>query len=487
MADFNEADMVDGGDDISTTLRAKLDEYKKELRSSLQDYKSELKRCFYIILTCNIVVSALIIGTINIANSNHQQILDNKLSIHQQILDDKLSTHQQILDDKLSIHQQILNDKLSTHQKILDNKLSNHQQILNDKLSIYQQILDDKLSILQHILTTDQIEIKDMRKFLLLQVLTEMDIPTTLINHYDATIGIILNLNGSLASKHELHVAWFQFKVKKQKPRIVTGFKRPWRVAVTSRGQIVVIDVDSHSITVITGNERKQLLNLRGTQTRLVTHPSGIAITSDGYMLVTDHHQLKKVSFDGEIKSVFGSTKPGSGQQEFNYPGGITIHPHTGQVYIADRINHRIKILNSDLSYNDSFGEKGSDNKQFNWPVDVAFDHDGYLYVSDRNNNRILKFTSQGDFVLEFSSKGQSSEYLKKSSGIAIDTYGLVYVKDSGNNNISIFDTSGNFWDTVSNGYGSGGIAINNGTVYICDSRGGTLRIFKDVFLPISS
>ena len=81
---------------------------------------------------------------------------------------------------------------------------------------------------------------------------------------------------------------------------------------------------------------------------------------------------------------------------------------------------------------------------------------------------------------MEFSSKGliSSGRRLKDPSGITIDSYGLVYVKDSGNNDISIFDTSGNFWDTVSNGYGSGGIAINNGTVYICDPDGGNLMIF---------
>ena len=447
MADVvNEADMVDGGDDSFTPLRANLKEYEKELKSSLQDFKNEVKKYLYIILTCNIVVLAVGIGSIRIANSSHQLTLDDKLSTHELTLDEELFTYLLTLDDKLLTHQQTLDDKLLTHQ----------------------QTLDGKLSILRHMLAADQIAIRDMHEFLLLQVISGKDVPTTLI---DTIIGIISNLNYSLAFKRKLHIAWFQFKIQKQKPHVVTGLTWPWKLAVNSGRQIVVSEVDGHSVTVIKG---KQLLNLKG-----FTHPSGVAITSDGYILVTDHHRLQKVSYDGKIKSVFGSIKAGSSQQELKYPDGIAIHPHTGQVYIVDRGNHRIKVLNSDLSYNYSFGEKGSNNRQFDWPTDVAFDSDGYLYVSDRNNNRIQKLTSQGDFVLKFSSKGLSSgRRLKDPSGITIDSYGLVYVKDSGNNDISIFDTSGNFWDTVSNGYGSGGIAINNSTMYICDPLAGNLMIF---------
>ena len=121
----------------------------------------------------------------------------------------------------------------------------------------------------------------------------------------------------------------FQFKIQKQKPRVVTGLKWPWKLVANSGRQIVVSEVNGHSGTVIKG---KQLLNLKGSNKRLFTHPSGVAITSDGYILMADHHRLQKVSYDGKIKSVFGSIKAGSSQQELKYPDGIAIYPHTGQV-----------------------------------------------------------------------------------------------------------------------------------------------------------
>ena len=47
-------------------------------------------------------------------------------------------------------------------------------------------------------------------------------------------------------------------------------------------------------------------------------------------------------------------------------PAGIAISPITGQVYIADSGNHRIQVLNPDLTFSHSFGKKGSANGQFN-------------------------------------------------------------------------------------------------------------------------
>ena len=433
----NGADMVDGNNRFSLRQR----QTEALIKANLQDYKNEVKKYLFIMLGFNIVVLAVVIGTVTIANSNHQQTLN----------------------DTLSIHQKALNDMLSTLLETLDGKLSTHY---------------DKLTMLHQIISADQVATKDIFEFLLLHVISGKDIPTTIIEHYDSILGNLLKINLSLAFKRELAILRFRFKIQKQNPRIVTGFKWPRGVAVTSSGHILVSEVFADSITIIEGNERKQLLNFKDTNKRLFDHPSGVAITSDGYILVTDRHRLQKVSFDGEIQSVFGSMDVGKDNQTLNHPWSIAIHPHTGHVYIADSRNHRIMVLKSDLTYHDSIGEEGSSHLQFNRPIDVAFDSDGYLYVSDHDNNRIQKLTSQGDFVLEFSSKGQSFGNLKYPSGIAIDSYGLVYVKDSGNNNISIFDTSGNFWDTVSNGYGSGGIAIINGTVFNCDSKEGNLIIY---------
>ncbi|MDX1371898.1 MAG: hypothetical protein R3321_05480, partial [Nitrososphaeraceae archaeon] len=47
------------------------------------------------------------------------------------------------------------------------------------------------------------------------------------------------------------------------------------------------------------------------------------------------------------------------------------------------------------------FGEKGSNNGQFNAPHSIDVDKFGNVYVTDTGNNRVQKFTSDGKFILK--------------------------------------------------------------------------------------
>ena len=68
---------------------------------------------------------------------------------------------------------------------------------------------------------------------------------------------------------------------------------------------------------------------------------------------------------------------------QFQYPYGIAVHTHAGKVYVADTDNHRIQVLNEDMTYCSSFGSRGSGNGEFNGPRDLAFSSDGSVLVAD--------------------------------------------------------------------------------------------------------
>ena len=122
---------------------------------------------------------------------------------------------------------------------------------------------------------------------------------------------------------------------------------------------------------------------------------------------------------DGDRVASVG--KKGSGRLQFNCPDGIVISPLTGQVYTAYSFNHRIQVLNPDLTFSHSFGKKGSANGQFNEPSDITIDSQGLVYVTDFNNHRIQKFTPNGKFVAQFGSKGSGPGKLDWPRGITID------------------------------------------------------------------
>lgn len=72
-------------------------------------------------------------------------------------------------------------------------------------------------------------------------------------------------------------------------------------------------------------------------------------------------------------------------------------------------------------------------------PDGLAADAYGNVYVADRGNHRIQKFTSDGAFVARFGSYGTGAGQLNGPSGLEVDAAGNVYVADCLNNRIEVF------------------------------------------------
>uniref|UniRef100_A0A1X7SGN6 SMP-30/Gluconolactonase/LRE-like region domain-containing protein n=1 Tax=Amphimedon queenslandica TaxID=400682 RepID=A0A1X7SGN6_AMPQE len=173
---------------------------------------------------------------------------------------------------------------------------------------------------------------------------------------------------------------------------------------------------------------------------------------------------------DGYLKASVG--EEGSEPLQFNAPSGIAISPITGQVYIADEDNHRIQVLNPDLTFSHSFGSQGSANGQFQSPYDIAIDSQGLVYVADQDNDRIQKFSPDGKFVGQFGTEGFGPGQLDGPVSIAIDTAatGLVYVSEDGNNRISVFTSDGVFVSSFGDDLDSASLTFDkDGFLYVCD------------------
>ena len=268
----------------------------------------------------------------------------------------------------------------------------------------------------------------------------------------------------------------------------ITELNHPWGVAVSDDNHVVITEANGNCVTIL-DREGKKVKSLGGQGGRgnvKFSFPHGVTITPDKFILVSDSRRIQKMSMDGYLIASVG--EEGSGPLQFNTPHGIAISPITGQVYIADHGNHRIQVLNPDLTFSHSFGSYGSANGQLQYPRDIAIDSQGLVYVADSWNRRIQKFSPDGKFVGQFGTKGSGPGQLSYPVGITIDTAatGLVYVSEHGNARISVFTSDGVFVsrfgskgsniDQFNNPYGL--TLDKDGFLYVCDCGNGRLVVY---------
>ena len=115
-----------------------------------------------------------------------------------------------------------------------------------------------------------------------------------------------------------------------------------------------------------------------------------------------------------------------------------------GNIYVADSGNARIQKFTSDGQFLASWGVKGSENGQFEYPVGITT-YENFIYVVDKKLNKVQKFDSDGNFILKWGVVGKDPGQFSSPHGIEIDSNGIVYVADTKNYRIQQFTTDGEF------------------------------------------
>ena len=252
--------------------------------------------------------------------------------------------------------------------------------------------------------------------------------------------------------------------------RIIPAVQKPWGVAVSKCGEVVVSDHCKHCVSVYSREGNKiRSFGSEGSSTGQFQDPRGVAITSDNHILIADgsNHRIQLFTMEGMFVKSVGHK--GQGPLEFNYPSGIAVDP-SGRVFVAESPNHCIQVLNTDLSYSHTFGTEGSAPGQFSNARGVAIKRSGVVYVTDHNNHRVQLFSADGQFVSSFGSKGSQLGQLSFPTGICVDSTNTVYVTDD-NHRVSVYTSNGQFIKCLSGVNDPTGVAVDNttGDLYVCD------------------
>jgi hypothetical protein len=74
------------------------------------------------------------------------------------------------------------------------------------------------------------------------------------------------------------------------------------------------------------------------------------------------------------------------------WSNGVTCTSN-GDIFLVDRLEHRVLVFNKELIFKYQIGSKGSDSSQFDEPCDICIGESGKLYVADKNNSRVQIFS----------------------------------------------------------------------------------------------
>lgn len=188
----------------------------------------------------------------------------------------------------------------------------------------------------------------------------------------------------------------------------------PWGLVFDGSGNLYVVDTGNHRvrkvasgvITTITGTGVGGFSGDGGLAAGAeLNNPAGIAIDGGGNLYVADrkNHRIRKIDPSGIITTVAGTGMNAYGgdgglatQAQLNDPTGVAVDA-AGNLYIADRVNHRLRRV--DLS-GVITTIAGIEHAGFNgdgilaaeamllYPINVAFDADGNLYLGTLNHLR---------------------------------------------------------------------------------------------------
>ncbi len=236
--------------------------------------------------------------------------------------------------------------------------------------------------------------------------------------------------------------------------------------------------------------------------------PAGVAVDGSGNFYVADLSRIRKISPTGVVTTLAGSGVVGFADgtgtaAKFYYPQGVAVDG-LGNVYVADKNNHRIRKI-SPTGVVTTFaggGVAGSadgtgTDARFYRPSGVAIDGSGNFYVADTYNHKIRKISPTG-VVTTFAGSGTrgfadgtgTAARFNYPRGVAVDGSGNVYVGDEFNQKIRKISPTGvvttlagstrGFADgtgTAAKFYYPSGVAVDvSGNVYVADYYNNRIR-----------
>lgn len=264
----------------------------------------------------------------------------------------------------------------------------------------------------------------------------------------------------------------------------LASFNHPTSVSFDNDGNMLVaawhnsrvdrIDLATNLLTYVAGDGSRAFTGDGGdAKIAALDLPSSVVQAADGIIYISDsaNMRIRSITTDGLIHTVAGDGVAGylgdggpaltaelnNSKGQAAAPSGRIVMGPGNQLYIADTLNQRIRVIDFSTGIIDTFAGNGTagasgdggpatDANVFS-PTDVAVGPDGELYIADTENScvRVVRsgtistfagICSEGDYTGD---NGPATEArLNKPYGVDVDGEGNVFIADTYNHSVRV-------------------------------------------------